>query len=83
MLYKVLTHIWRWNKVWSNQSVLKEISLEYSLEAGTPVLWPPDVKNWLIGKDPDAGEDWRLEEKGTREDEVVGWHHQLHGHECE
>ena len=44
-------------------------------EAETPILCPPDVKNWLIGKDPDAGKDWRQEEKGTTEDEVVGWHH--------
>ena len=42
----------------------------------TPILWPPDVKNWLMGKDPDAGKDWRQEEKGTTEDEMVGWHHQ-------
>ena len=48
-------------------------------EAVTPILWPPDVKNWLIGKDPDAGKDWRRE-KGTTEDEMVGWHHQLYGH---
>ena len=41
----------------------------------TPILWPPDVKNWVIGKDPDAGKDWRQEEKGTTEDEMVGWHH--------
>ena len=52
-------------------------------EAETPVLWPPDVKNWLIWKDPDAGEDWRQEEKGTTEDEMVGWHHWLDGHEFE
>ena len=50
-------------------------------EAETPILWPPDVKNWLIGKDPDAGKDWRQEEKGTTEDEIVGWHHQLNGRE--
>ena len=43
-------------------------------EAETPVLWPPDGKNWLIGKDPDAGKDWRRKEKGTKEDEMVGWH---------
>ena len=48
-------------------------------EAETPILWPPDAKNWLIGKDPDAGKDWRREEKGTTEDEMVGWHHQLNG----
>ena len=51
-------------------------------EAETPILWPPDAKNWLIGKDPDAGKDWR-EEKGTTEDEMVGWHHRLDGHEFE
>ena len=47
------------------------------------VLWPPDAKNWLIGKDPHAGKDWRQEEKGMTEDEMVGWHHQLNGHEFE
>ena len=52
-------------------------------EAEVPILWPSDVKNWLIGKDPDAGKDWRKEEKGMTEDEVVGWHHQLDGHESE
>ena len=52
-------------------------------EAKTPILWPPDAKNWLIGKDPDAGKDWRQEEKGTTEDEMVGWHHWLDGHEFE
>ena len=51
-------------------------------EAEAPILWPPDVKNRLIGKDPDAGKDWR-QEKGTTEDETVGWHHQLNGHEFE
>ena len=49
-------------------------------EAETPILWPPDGKNWLIWKDPDAGKDWRQEEKGTSEDEMVGWHHWLDGH---
>ena len=53
------------------------------VEAETPILWLPDVKNWLIGKDPDAGEDWRQEEKGTIEDEMVGWHHWLEGHVSE
>ena len=53
------------------------------VEAETPMLWPPDVKSWFIGKDPDAGKDWRQEEKGTTEDEMVGWHHQLGGHEFE
>ena len=50
-------------------------------EAETRILWPPDVKNWLVGKDPDAGKDWRQEEKGTTEDEIVGWYHQLDGYE--
>ena len=50
-------------------------------EAETPILWPPDVKNWLIGKDPDAGEDWRQKEKGMTEDEMVGWHRRLNEHE--
>ena len=52
-------------------------------EAEAPILWPPNVKNWLTGKDPDAGNDWRQEEKGMTEDEMVGWHHQLDGHEFE
>ena len=53
-------------------------------EAETPILWPPDAKNWLIGKkNPDAGKDWSQEEKGMTEDEVVGWHHEFNGHECE
>ena len=50
-------------------------------EAEAPILWPPDVKNWLIGKDPDAGEDWRQEKRW--QDEMVGWHHRLNGHEFE
>ena len=53
------------------------------VEAETPILWLPDVKSWLIGKDPDAGRDWGQEEKGTTEDEMVGWHHQLDGNEFE
>ena len=52
-------------------------------EAETPILWPPDAKSWLIWKDPDAGKDWEQEEKGMTEDEIVGWHHQLDGHEFE
>ena len=51
-------------------------------EAETPILWPPDVKNWLIWKHPDGGKDWRRE-KGMTEDEMVGWHHRLNGHEFE
>ena len=52
-------------------------------KAETPILWPPDIKNWLIWKVPDAGRDWRREEKGMTEDEMVGWHHWLDGHEFE
>ena len=67
-----------------NQSILKEISPEFigrtDAEAETPILWPHDAKNWLIGKDPDAGKDWRWEEKGMPEDKMVGWHHWLNGH---
>ena len=50
-------------------------------ETEAPILWPHDAKNWLIGKDPDAGKDWRQEEKGMTVDEIVGWHHRLGGHE--
>ena len=50
-------------------------------EAETPILWPPDAKSWLIGKDSDAGRDWGQEEKGMTEDEMAGWHHQLYAHE--
>ena len=52
-------------------------------EAEMPILWPPDAKNWLVWKDPDAGKDWRWEEKGTTEDEMSGWYHWLYGHEFE
>ena len=52
-------------------------------KAETPIIWPPRVKNWLIVKDSDAGRDWGQEEKGTTEDEMAGWHHQLDGHESE
>ena len=89
--------LWCWKRLlrvpWtvrrSNQSILKEISWSWiftgrsDVEAETSVLWPPDVKNWLIWKDPDAGKDWRREEKGMTEDEMVGWHHRLNGHEFE
>ena len=53
------------------------------VEAETPILWPPDTKSWLIWKDSDAGKDWRQVEKATTEDEMVGWHHRLNGHEVE
>ena len=74
-----------WTARRSNQSLLKEISSEYSLEGLMlkQKLWPPDAKNWLIGKDPDAEKDWRQEEKGMTEDEMLGWHHRLDGHEFE
>ena len=52
-------------------------------EAETLIIWPPDVKNWLIWKNPDAGKDWGQEEKGTTEDEMVGWHHRVNGHKFE
>ena len=74
-----------WTSRRSSQSILREISPEYSLEGLTLmlkllILWPPDAKNWLIWKDLDAGKDWR-QEKGITEDEMVGWHHGLDGHE--
>ena len=53
------------------------------VEAEAPILWPPDGKNWLIGENPDAGKDWRQEEMGTTEDEMVEWYHRLNGHEFE
>ena len=87
--------LWCWRRLlrvpWttrrSNQSILKEISPEDSLEwlmlKLKPLLWPPDVQSWITGKDPDTGKDWRQEKKGTTEDEMVGWHHRLNEHEFE
>ena len=85
--------LWCWRRLlsvpWtarrSNQPILKEISPGCSLEGlmlklKLLILCPPDEKSWLIWKDPDAGKDWGQEEKGTTEDEVVGWHHRLSGH---
>ena len=88
--------LWCWRRLlrvlWtarSNQSILKEISPEYSLEGlilklkrqySGHLMW---MKNWLIWKEPDAGKDWRREENGMTKDEMVGWHHQLNGHEFE
>ena len=76
-----------WTARRSNQSILKEISPGCSLEGLTDpealILWPPDAKSWLIGKDPDARRDWGQEEKGMTEDEVARWHHRLDGHEFE
>ena len=74
-----------WSAWRSNQSILKEISPGCSLwglmlKLELQYLWPPDVKSWLIGKDPDAVRDWGQEEKGTTEDEMAGWHHRLDEH---
>ena len=52
-------------------------------EAEAPILWPTDAKNWLTGKDPDTGKDWRQKEKGVAEDEMIGWYHELNGHSFE
>ena len=85
--------LWCWRRLlrvpWtarrSNPSILKEMSPGCSLEGLMlklkSALWPPDAKSWLIWKDPDAGRDWGQEEKGMTEDEMVGWHHRLDGHE--
>ena len=62
---------------------IKPVNPKVNAEAKAPIRWPPDAKNWLIGKDPDDGKVWRQEEKGTTENEMVGWHHQLNGHEFE
>ena len=88
--------LWCWRRLlrvpWtarrSNQSILKgDQSWVFigrtDAKAETPILWTPHVKSWLIGKEPDAGRDWGQEEKGTREDEMAGWHHWLDGHEFE
>ena len=73
-----------WTARRSNQSILKDISPVFigrtDVEAETPILWPPDAKSWLIGKDPDVGKDWGQEEKGMTENEMVGWHHRLNIH---
>ena len=66
-----------------NQSWIFIRRTDAEAEAEAPILWPPDAKNWLIWKDPDAGKDWGQEEKGKTEDETVGWHHWLDGHEFE
>ena len=66
----------KWNQSWIFIGRIDD-------EAETSILWPPDAKNWLFWKDPDAGKDWRWEEKGPTEDEMVGWHPRLNGHEFE
>ena len=88
--------LWCWKKTLENPLDCKEIQPvnpegnqswmftgRTNAEAETPILWPLDAKNWLIGKDPDPGKYWRWEEKGTIEDEMLGWHHRLNGHEFE
>ena len=87
--------LWCWRRLlrvpWtarrSNQSIPKKQSWIFigktDAEAETPILWPPEVNSWLIRKDPDLGTNWRQEEKGAIEDEMVGWHHQLSGHDFE
>ena len=79
--------LWCWRRLlrvpWTARRSNQLFIGRTDVEAETPILWPPDTKNWLIGKDPDARKDWRWEEKGTKEDEMVGRHHQLNGHEFE
>ena len=92
----VLEKTWESLRLQGNQTILKDglnirrTNIESVLnigrtnaEAETPILWPPDMKNWLIWKDPDDGNDWRREEKGMTEDEMVGRHHRLNGYEFE
>ena len=82
--------MWSWRRLlrvpWtsrrSNQSIQSWVFIgKTDVETETPILWPPNVMSWLIWKDSDAGKDWGQEEKGTTEDEMVGWHHRLNGHE--
>ena len=87
--------LWCWRRLWrvswtarrSNQSILKEIKTlnvgRTDADAEAPIIWPPDVKSQLAGKDPDAGKYWGQGEKGVTEAEKVGWHHQLNGQEFE
>ena len=79
-----------WSVTWSvhdqlpDQCMISHVIIgRTDVEAETSILWPPDGKNWLIGKDPDAGKDWGQEEKGTTEDEMAGWRHWLDGHASE
>jgi len=83
--------LWRSSQNWAWVSIQKMGVLNKSwifigstdAEVEGPIFWPPDVKKWLIGKDPDAGRDWRQEQKEMTEDEMVGWHHRCNGHEFE
>ena len=83
MLEKILESPWDCKEI---KPVNSEENLSWifigrtDAEVETPILWPPDAKNWLIGKAPDAGKDWRQKEKVMTEDEMVGWHHYLNGH---
>ena len=88
----ICTELWNWRRLLRDCKI-KPVSLKgdqswvfigrTDAEAEATVLWPPDVKSWLIGKDPDPGKDWRQEEKGMTEDKMVGWHHRVDGHEFE
>ena len=86
--------LWCWRRLlrvpWAARKPVKPKGNSKGLYIGkthakveAPIIWPPDVKSWLIGKDPDAWKDWRQEEKGMTEDEMVGWYHRLDGHEFE
>ena len=88
--------VWCWRRLFESSLDCKKIQSVHpkgnqswifngrtNAEAETPILWPPDMKSWLIRKDRDAGKDWRQEEKGVTENEMVGWHHWLNGHEFE
>ena len=86
--------LWCWEDSWESleqQGVIKPVNPKGNqpwifigrTDTEAPILWPPYAKSWLTGKDPDAGKDWRQKEKGTTEDEMVGWHHWLNGHEFE
>ena len=84
------SHVWMWEldykESWAPKNYAKGNQswiLIGRTDAEALILWPPDAKNWLLGKDPDAGKDWRQEEKGTTEDEMAGWHHRMDGHEFE
>ena len=86
---------WAWTKAWTSWTVrqFKPVSPKGNqpwivigrtdAEVEAPILWPPDGKNWPVGKDPDAGKDWRRKETGMTEAEMVGWHHRFNGHEFE
>ena len=91
-----ILELWCWHKTLQSPLDSKEIQpvhpkgnqswifiVRTDAEAEIPILGPPDSNNWLTGKDPEAGKDWRQEEKGMTEGETVGWHHRLYGHESE